>query len=79
MPWVPMKVDQCGIVRLQDVKESTTWEATHALNKGRTWESLHTQICVPKPFSFVAYFLLCVMCSIVSKTLRTMFSLSVGG
>ena len=46
---VPMKDDQCVIVRLQDVKESATWEATHEINKGRTWESLQTQICIPKP------------------------------
>ena len=29
MPWVPMKVDQCGIVRLEDVKASASREATH--------------------------------------------------
>ena len=35
MPWVSMKVDHCGIVRLQDVKASASWEATHEFNKGR--------------------------------------------
>ena len=50
MPWVSMKVDHCGIVRLHDVKESATWEATHAIQQRKPSESLKFQICVPKPF-----------------------------
>ncbi|CAN6684420.1 unnamed protein product [Malus baccata var. baccata] len=56
-------------VRLYDVKESATWEATHAIQQRKTKDLLQFQICVPKLFTL--FFML--------ETLRTMFDLSVGG
>ena len=47
---------QRSIVRLQDVKESATWEATHAIQQRKPKESLQFQICVPKTLHFVVYF-----------------------
>ena len=33
MPWAPMESEMEFFVRLHDVKESASWEATHAFNK----------------------------------------------
>ncbi|KAM2977339.1 hypothetical protein FF2_014292 [Malus domestica] len=45
-----------SIVRLQDVKASASWEATHAFNKEKMEFSLQNQICVPKTFSLLHLF-----------------------
>ena len=52
MPWA-LKEHERVFVRLQDVKESATWEATHAIQQRKLKESLQFQICVPKPFTLL--------------------------